>query len=149
MAITKAEGSQLSAETTKSVLELLIVIVQLSASLAIQAASDEQLQSLLPLLDAAKNSASLEELIEHTFELYHETAYISGNALLPLLFSSFKDLLYKFWECFAAMYDTDYLLRSDEVFVKCLLARDSEKIDYCINAVTKDSLKQLQSQTVR
>lgn len=143
MSIMKSQGSQSSAENVKSILELLVVIVQLSASLTIQSASDEELQSLIPILEACRNSQTQEQLIENTFHIYHETAYISKNALLPLLFSSFKNLLYKFWESFVVVYDKQYLIRSNEIFIECLLTRDTEKMICCIKAATNQSLEQL------
>ncbi len=142
-AIIKYNGNSLTAAHTKSILELLALLVQLTAALDIQYASDEELQSLLPILEKGQNSQTKEEMMENTFHLYHEAAFISKNFLLPLVFASFKNLLIRFWEVFISVNGKEVLYQSNRIFTECLLSRDLEKTMNSIHNDTKDSLREL------
>jgi DNA-binding FadR family transcriptional regulator len=140
VSIMKHNGGALSHEEITSILELRIVLVNLAATLAIEHASDEQLSSLKPILSDIQGSANPEALVEHTFRLYHELGYISGNALLPLLFNSFKDLVCALWQRYILNYGMEALIKSSEEFMELLLKRDREAAVKYVAETTQDSI---------
>jgi DNA-binding FadR family transcriptional regulator len=140
VSIMKHNGGALSQDEITSILELRIVLVNLATTLAIEHASDEQLASLTAILSDIRQSSNPEVLAEHTFRLYHELGYISGNALLPLLFNSFKDLVCALWQRYILNYGMESLIKSSEKFMELLLKRDKDAAVRYIESTTQNSI---------
>ena len=68
--------------------------------------------------------AAMKKLLKKTFDLYHQLAFISGNVSLPLVFTSFKDLVCKLWSRFILNNDKQTLLLSNNRLVSFIIARD-------------------------
>lgn len=134
------EGS-LAKNEIKSILELRVVLVTLSASLCIQDVADNVIKdALLPILDDVRQSSSNEELVDSTYRLYHELAFISGNALLPLIFVSFRDLVCRLWLRYVNNYGRSSLVRSNEKLVSYLLERDLKGLEQYIYYGSQESI---------
>lgn len=127
ISIIKYHGGALGEQEVRSILELRMVLNALAAYLTIDNTSDEELASLLPILEEIKSSPDNGTLVENTFRLYHEMAFISKNALLPLIVSSCKDLICPLWLRFVKKYGADTLIQNNETFVNLLLARQREE----------------------
>lgn len=140
VSIMKYNGGALANEEVKSILELRTVLVSLATSLSIDNASDEQFGSLLSIMDDIKNSANAEALVENTFRLHHELAFISGNALLPLLFISFKDLACALWQRYVLNYGMEALIATCGEFVDFLLKKDKEGAIRYVEITGQDSI---------
>lgn len=140
VSIMKYNGGSLAREEIKSILELRIVLVNLAATLTIDKATDEELDNLTPIMEDIRKCTTNEQLVENTFRLYHEVAFISGNALLPLFFVSFKDLVCKLWQRFVLNYGKEALIQSNEEFFHLLLARDKKHVTEYIEASTRNSI---------
>lgn len=130
VSIMKFNGGTLQRKEIKSILELRMVLVALSAKLAIENASDEELASLLPILDAIKKSTSRDALVENVFAFYHELGFISGNTLLPLFIISFKELVCKLWQRYIVSYGEESLIQNTEKFARLLLDRSPEALHF-------------------
>ena len=140
VSIMKYNGGNLAKEEVKSVLELRIVLVNLATSLCIDNASDEEIHALSDYLAAIQNSANNEELIENTFSLYHEIAFISKNVLLPLFFTSFKDLVCRLWLRYILNYGASALIENDTALVNFLLARDKAGVTAHVTDTTMEAI---------
>lgn len=140
VSIMKYNGGALSDDEVQSILELRIALVNLATTLALENASPEELSGLTAILSDIKKSQNTETLVEHTFRLYHELAFISGNALLPLLFTSFKVLVCALWSRFVLNYGMDALKQSSEEFVSLLLAGDSVAAIQYVESTTAESI---------
>ena len=126
VSIMKYNGGNLAKDEIKAILELRIVLVNLAATLAIDNATDEQLNSLLPILNDISPEDSVDDLVEKTFRLHHELAFISGNVLLPLFFMSFKELVCKLWHRFITNYGKELLVKSNCNMINSVITRDKD-----------------------
>lgn len=140
VSIMKYNGGNLAKEEVKSVLELRIVLVNLATELCITQASDEELQNLTSYMDKIRTSATNEELIENTFALYHEIAFISKNSLLPLFFVSFKDLVSRLWLRYILNYGAEALIENNRRLVELLLSKDKEKVSAHVTDTTLEAI---------
>ncbi|MDD6156342.1 MAG: GntR family transcriptional regulator [Lachnospiraceae bacterium] len=140
VSIMKYNGGALSNEEVQSILELRIALVNMASSLAIDKASREEMQILVDVLDDIKASPNAEALVENTFHLYHELAFISGNSLLPLLFTSFKALVCALWHRYVLNYGMDALKNSSEEFVKLIIAGDKDAAKNYVESTTTESI---------
>lgn len=138
--IMKYNGGNLARNEIKAILELRIVLVNLAASLAIDNATDQQLESLLPILDDISVDDSIDDLVEKTFKLHHEIAFISGNVLLPLLFVSFKELVCKLWHRFITNYGKELLIQNNREMISCIVARDKDGATERITSTSMESI---------
>ena len=138
--IMKYNGGNLARNEIKAILELRIVLVNLAASLAIDNATDQQLESLLPILDDISVDDSIDDLVEKTFKLHHEIAFISGNVLLPLLFVSFKELVCKLWHRFITNYGKEMLIQNNREMISCIVARDKDGATERITSTSMESI---------
>ena len=116
------------------------MLVNLAASLAIDNATDQQLESLLPILDDISVDDSIDDLVEKTFKLHHEIAFISGNVLLPLLFVSFKELVCKLWHRFITNYGKELLIQNNREMISCIVARDKDGATERITSTSMESI---------
>ena len=116
------------------------MLVNLAASLAIDNATDQQLESLLPILDDISVDDSIDDLVEKTFKLHHEIAFISGNVLLPLLFVSFKELVCKLWHRFITNYGKELLIQNNREMISCIVARDKDGASEQITSTSMESI---------
>lgn len=140
VSIMKYNGGSLAKNEVKSVLELRIVLVNLASSLAIDNATDEELRRLEEIVSELTPDASNEKVVDVTFRLHHELAFISRNNLLPLIFVSFKDLVCRLWLRFVLNYGTQALIDSDRDFVKLLIARDKAGVTHHVTIATNEAI---------
>lgn len=140
VSIMKYNGGALANSEVKSILQLRIVLVNLAAVLAIEHASNEELKGLSSIMDSIRNSTTNESLVENTFRLYHELAFISGNSLLPLIFTSFKDLVCMLWQRYIVNYGREQLIASNEKFYSLILSKNKEAAIRFMEETTKDSI---------
>ena len=83
---------------------------------------------------------SIDDLVEKTFKLHHEIAFISGNVLLPLLFVSFKELVCKLWHRFITNYGKELLIQNNREMISCIVARDK---DGAMERITNTSMESI------
>ena len=140
VSIMKYNGGSLAKDEVKSVLELRIVLVNLASSLALENASDEELANLQNIIDELGPDSSKEKVVDVTFRLHHELAYISRNNLLPLIFVSFKDLVCRLWLRFVLNYGTSALIERDKKFVQLLISRDKAGVTEHVTVTTNEAI---------
>lgn len=141
VSIMRYNGGSLARDEITSILQLRVVLVNLAGSLCIENISDQVIKdSLYPILDEIRSSSSNEEVVENTYRLYHELAFISGNALLPLIFVSFKDLVCRLWLRYVFNYGKDSLIESVEKLVQFIVNRDLKGMEAHIKNGSKESI---------
>ncbi len=115
----------------KSLLQVRVALEELCVDLVVHDASDEEIASLLPIVDelqtaAQKNNA--EETAALTFRFHHELALISGNLLLPLLYHSFSPAAINLWISFCHQYSCGKLYQNKQALCYALLNRDMQAV---------------------
>lgn len=140
VSIMKYNGGSLAKEEIKSILELRVVLVNLASTLAIDNCTDEQLEGLSKIMKTISPNDNYEDVVDKTFTLYHELAFISGNALLPLFFVSFKDLVCRLWLRFVLNYGKEALIESNQILVDKLIERDKTGVSAHVTNSTNEAI---------
>lgn len=116
LSIINYNGGKLRRDEVRSILEIRIALDTLAAQLCIDHISDEEIQHLLEHVERIKTASTNTEAAEAAFGFQHDFALLSGNTLIPLIFQSFRPLVYTMWERFCilygipALYDNTYKL---------------------------------------
>lgn len=140
-ALMKYNGGMLGDSEIRSILEIRMIFVGLSATLAADTASEEEILSLKKYLDALKICTDNDEAVELLFSFYHELAFISGNTLLPLFIASFRELVCPLWFRFARNYGIPTLYENTLEFYRSLVARDKETLMHLAEKSSRDSIE--------
>ncbi len=90
VAIMRYNSGAMRRNEVQSLLETRDALECLCMKLVIKQATDGELASLAPTLDALRDCDDCEEAAKLTFHLHHELAVFSGNVLLPLMYYSFR-----------------------------------------------------------
>lgn len=126
MSIMNYNGGILRDAEVRSILELRIALDALAIQLWLPKATDEELKHMHELADQIKQAPSNTAASQSAFRFQHELAFLSGNTLLPLIFSSFKVPVISLWERFCQLYGVKELHRNTNALLHYLDARDTE-----------------------
>lgn len=114
--------------------------MNLAARLTIEKASDAEIGGLTFYLDKLKNSSTPEDAAASIFEFSHELSFISGNMLLPLFFTSFRDLVCSLWVRYAIKYSIEELYQSALSIYNFVRARDVDGALHYIETSTTECI---------
>lgn len=140
VSIMNYNGGLLREKEVRSILEVRIIFMTLSSTLAIDHATDTEIAALHTYVDALKVCTDPKMASSLIFEFSHEIAFISGNTLLPLFFISFRDLVCSLWTRYAKKYGIPSLYKSAEDIYQYLLARDKDGVTEYITVSTRNSI---------
>lgn len=90
VAIMRYNGGAMRDNEVTSLLQVRNSLESLCMELVIQNATDRELASVAPLLQAIEEAKLPEDAADAIYTFHHELAALSGNMLLPLLYHSFK-----------------------------------------------------------
>lgn len=96
MSIMNYNGGILREAEVRSILELRIALDSLAIRLWLPEAKDEEIHLLRSYVEALKTAKTTSEAAEFAFRFQHELAFLSGNTLIPLIFTSLK---YRLFHC--------------------------------------------------
>lgn len=140
VSIMNYNGGMLRDSEVRSILEVRIQFMSLAATLAIENASDAEIESLRPYADALAECTDPEEAAALIFQFSHELSFISGNSLLPLFFISFKTLVCRLWVRYADKYGIAPLAKSAADIYRYVALRDARGAVACITENTQESI---------
>lgn len=109
MSIMNYNGGILREAEIRSILELRVALDTLAIELWLPHATKEELARLKYLVDQLEKASSPNAAAEVAFKFQHELAFLSGNVLIPLIFSSFKVPVTTLWERFCRLYGIESL----------------------------------------
>ncbi len=141
MSIMNYNGGRLRDEEIRSILELRIALDTLAVELLIPKITDQEaavLKGYVLKMGEAKSPAAASE---YAFLFQHELACLSGNTLLPLIFSSFKSPITTLWERFYQLYGLEALYNNTAVLCGYIERRDVKKAVEWINKSIDDTIK--------
>lgn len=116
ISIMKFNGGRLRNDEVKSILEVRIALDTLAARLCIPDITDEEVEVLRGDVERIRKAGGISEASQAAFDFQHDFALISKNALIPLIFQSFRTPVFTLWEHFctlygiSALYDNNYTL---------------------------------------
>lgn len=127
VAIMRYNGGAMRGNEVTSLLQVRGSLETLCMELVIQSATDEELATIAPLLDAIGAAKTPEDAAEAVFSFHHELAALSGNMLLPLLYHSFKTESLYLWTIFCKRAGNRQIYDTKLGLYKALLNRDVQE----------------------
>ncbi len=141
LSIVNYNGGMLRREEVRSILELRIALDTLAVELCEQHITDEEITLLRASAEAIGRAAGHEEAVHQAFLFQHQLALFSGNALLPLIFSSFKTLTRTLWLRFCSLYGIAALYENTNALCAYLEERDFKGAVDCLTRVLRESIE--------
>jgi DNA-binding FadR family transcriptional regulator len=141
ISIMNYNGGKLRDAEIRSILELRIALDTLAIELVIPKITDSDVEILKGYVGQIKEAESPEVASELAFSFQHELAFLSGNTLLPLIFSSFKAVIMTLWERFCRMYGAEALYNNNMMLCECIEQRDGKKAIECIHMAINDTIE--------
>lgn len=138
--IMSYNGGRLRDAEIKSILELRMALDSLAIELCIPIIKDEDILTLKEYLSEIKESKSPEDASEIAFKFQHELACLSGNTLMPLIFTSFKVPILSLWNRFSRLYGVEALYNNTSLLCEYIENRDSKNAIECINNVINNTI---------
>ena len=126
VAIMKYNGGALRRNEVRSILEVRDACECLCIKLVLKNCSDEEIETLVPYIDAIAASKDAEEAAAQCFDFYHELTVLSGNELIPLLYTSFREQGIYLWSMFCKKNGINALYELKKDFYAMLLNRNEE-----------------------
>ncbi|HWQ57845.1 MAG TPA: GntR family transcriptional regulator [Clostridia bacterium] len=124
LSIVTYNGGRLRREELRSILELRIALDTLAVELCAARITDEEIVRLRASAEDIRQAMNPEEAVAHAFAFQHQLALYSGNALLPVIFSTFKSITRTLWLRFCALYGIPALYDNTNRLCEKLEARD-------------------------
>lgn len=126
VAIMKYNGGAMRKNEVASLLQVRRSLESLCMELIIDQVSDEELEKMLPYLEALR-TCEKSDLAETLFTFHHELAVLSGNVLLPLLYHSFKPESIYLWNITFNLFSQEQVYEAKKELYNALVSRDKEK----------------------
>lgn len=140
IAIMNYNGGILRDDEIRSILELRIALDSLAVRLCIPKITEAEIKILQAHTLAIKEASTFEQASELAFAFQHELAFLSGNTLLPLLFSSFKSPVITLWNRYCMMYGIETLYKNTALLCECIEMRDTLRAVDCLTMTIDDTI---------
>ncbi len=141
IAIMNYNGGILRDDEIRSILELRIALDTLAVKLSIPKITEDEIQTLNSHVEALMKSTTFEQASANAFAFQHELAFISGNTLLPLLFSSFKSPVLSLWDRYCMLYGIETLYKNTAQLCECIQMRDTQGAVDCLTITIDDTIQ--------
>ncbi len=140
ISIMNYNGGILREAEIRSILELRIAFDSLAVELCIPKITDDEVAILKDYVRQMGEADSPEVASELAFRFQHELAFLSGNTLMPLIFSSFKVPILSLWERFCRLYGLESLHNNTVILCDYIEQRDTKKAVECLTAAINDTI---------
>lgn len=140
IAIMNYNGGILRDDEIRSILELRIALDSLAVRLSVPKITEAEIRTLKGYVLALKDASTFEQASELAFSFQHELAFISGNTLLPLIFSSFKAPVLSLWNRYCTLYGIETLYKNTALLCECLEMRDAQRAVESLTITIDDTI---------
>lgn len=140
ISIMNYNGGVLRDSEVRSILEVRIALDTLAIELAVPHMSDDDILLLKDIIEQIQHAQTPKEASEIAFHFQHELAMFSGNALLPLIFHSFKVPCLSLWERFCRLYGMKALYENTIPIYHFIETRNVEGATSYIRDSIQDSI---------
>ncbi len=140
ISIMNYNGGILRDDEIRSILELRLGLDTLAINLCIPKITDDELNILREKVNSLLNAQTPEEASKVAFAFQHELACLSGNTLMPLIFSSFKIPVITLWERFCRLYGIQTLYKNTLTLYQYIEERDSSKAIEWLNTSINETI---------
>ena len=125
VAIMRYNSGTMRRPEVKSLLQVREYLECLCVKLVIEKASNGELEALSPILDELRDATDNDVAADNVFRFYHELAVLSGNALLPLMYYSFRAPGIHLWTLYCKKNGIKSMYELKLGLYKALLNRDT------------------------
>lgn len=140
ISIMNYNGGILRDAEIRSILELRIAFDSLAVELCIPKITHDEIAILKDYVNQMEQSNSPEEAAELAFCFQHELAVLSGNIIMPLIFSSFKIPIITLWKRFYRLYGLESLYENTVVLCDYIEQRDTKKAIEWLTSTINDTI---------
>lgn len=140
ISIMNYNGGILRKAEIRSILELRIALDSLAVELCIPIIKDDEILILKDYVKQMGEAESPEVASEIAFLFQHELALLSGNTLIPLIFTSFKIPILSLWTRFCRLYGLESLRNNTSTLCEYIEKRDTKKAIEWINTTINDTI---------
>ncbi len=140
IAIMNYNGGILRDDEIRSILELRIALDSLAVRLCIPKITEAEIRTLKDYAFSLKNATTNDQASELAFSFQHELAFLSGNTLLPLLFSSFKAPVMSLWNRYCTLYGIETLYKNTALLCDCIELRDTQRAVECLTSTIEETI---------
>ncbi len=140
-AIVSYNGGNLRHEEVRSILELRIALDTLAVELCAARITDSDLARLRESTEGIGAAKTPDEAVSHAFAFQHQLALFSGNALLPVIFTSFKSITRTLWLRFCALYGISSLYDNTNALCTKLEQRDFAGATSCLKETVQNTIR--------
>ena len=141
IAIMQYKGGVLGRDEIRSILEVRRALEHLATERAILYASDEALERLGKALAQLAAATNASEAAEAAFSFQHELALVSGNSIVPLIYSSFKPPVIALWIRFCSLYGISALVHNTQTLYTLVQNRDAEGASRWIETYLEQAIR--------
>lgn len=132
ISIFTSNGDILSKNEVRSIIEIRLSLEKLAVENVVREATDEELQSLKPLLLAMKESSTPRECADAAYNFHHALNILSRNSILPLFYASSRNAISGLWERYSRKYGNKALYENASKLYNLICSREKEKaISWC------------------
>lgn len=140
ISIMNYNGGILRDDEIRSILELRLGLDTLAINLCIPKITDDELNILREQINSLLIAQTPEEASKVAFAFQHELACLSGNTLMPLIFSSFKIPVITLWERFCRLYGIQTLYENTFTLYQYIEERDLSKAIEWLNTSINETI---------
>ena len=140
ISIMNYNGGRLRRSEVRAILEVRIALTTLALTLLIPKITDENIQDLSVSIEKIGTAENAKEAAEAAFAFQHGMAFMSGNTLIPLIFSSFKVAVMELWDRFCDLYGIEMLYKNNFGLWEKIRDRDLEGAIKHLNDSIQDSI---------
>lgn len=126
IALLEYRGNKLDKGGVRAILEIRGALEHLAVGLVIETADDNELNHLEMTAKELRNIKSNQKAAQTAFQYHHELAYLAGNTVLTLIYSSFKEVCIVLWVRFCKLYGIDALYVNISTLHGYLRKRDKQ-----------------------
>ena len=140
ISIMNYNGGILRDDEIRSILELRLGLDTLAINLCIPKITDDELNILKDKVNSLLLAQTPEEASKVAFAFQHELACLSGNTLMPLIFSSFRIPVITLWERFCRLYGIQALYENTLTLYQCIEERNLSKAIEWLNTSINETI---------
>jgi len=140
LSIMTYNGDALRDSEIRSILEIRLAFDRLAVQNMIEMATDAEIDSLAPLLDAIGASANPADCARALYAYHHELSVLTRNTLLPLIYSSFSIPITALWERYCRLYGVVSLYESTKTVYGYLRDRNLAQAIDTVEQHLRDSI---------
>ncbi len=141
IALLEYRGNNLDRAGIRAILEIRSALEQMAVNLVMDIATDEQIRHLDLIAKELLTTDSIQKASQIAFQYHHQLAYLGGNTVLTLIYSSFQEICIVLWIRFCKLYGINALSHNISTLQHYLNNRDRKGADQWISQYLGEAIE--------